>query len=1720
MSSEPFTPAQVPQLTGDDCRQLLAEAAAALVSREIEGTVTATASALGRPEWLPCQSRRGPSYQWVAPLDVTFMSEGVQTTARLDWPVPWEREDGSVCLTVTGEEPVRPGRHAGLYIGAPLAVGQGVRLRPGLHVIPRPTPSGGWKLDLVVASRLGMDVYGGADKDSTWERLSWAVLGKLPGRYVDDALRAEMSASLGLEPDTQDRDLIANLLRAISVLPEHRASPKALTFVQESCAGIEPRVVDPLSEPRRTAASRNRLFGGDEAMAELVYARLAKSTTQVSAQTDGLKAWLEDVSSRLSRATEAASAALASGRAGVVSVVGRVDEGMTLTRVEQAARTCFIGFRGVGRIRGRADLRDLEPGWRGALCPVQTPESKDTGLVRYSTVGARDDAPLELSDWFDLSASAALIPFINHDDPARASIGSKNLKQAVPVDGRQPPLVATGWEQVLGSAEGVARAPEAGRVSAIEPGFIMIETNRRSLTVATDAPWQRRSQVDNEWFVDVEVGDQVRAGQILAHAPDVKVLDEAKTKAELCLGVNALVALTPWHGLNYEDGIVVSQSFADRMGSTHIVRIDEPRAAEDSVTWLINPRSKEPVPVEAGEAILLVTRPGGRTDTVRSPVTGQLMEAFLDNTNGFVSALIQVRRPLAVGDKLSNRHQGKGVVSAILPDDQMPRLPENVLGGRAVEVILNPVGVLRRLNIGQLWEMHVGLEALLTDGQPRRVSRVVEAPAALGQALAQLGAPRGRMKLTLPDGRLLGGADGVVVGPQYIMKLNHLAAAKLSVRDGQPSKSPVTAQPSQSRRFQHDHWVGSAQRLGEMEVWALEAAGAQEVLADAFQVRSAPRDWAKGKPRASLRSVQAHLAVGGLKLAVNDTGLRALQDVSASEVRALTPLWREIYYPKLPHWRELGRWDRPASQSDLAALRAAFGAKVGDSNEPVYAGGDPLYRSDEHGRAGSPKSERVLYAIPLPRSMPHPWSTKKGPTLPPLTAVPVLPPAFRVATPIRRGLDRAYQDLAWLLVEYDRVVKAGPKNQLWPLWSRIQDRVKAILGAWPKPEPDSVLARLSGKRGLLSRYLLGQSVTHSGRAVIVPDLNLQPDQVGLPRLLALGLGLNGLDPDDDVVIVNRQPSLHPYNLVALRAKLIDDDAIHLHPLCLGGLAGDFDGDTVAVHRPVTPAARRDAWEKLSPASRIRSSANGGVLAKMDLDIALGLYRASRSGSLPAALASTGLVLDSDHLPQAVSDLVSSTSDPNEALRLLDEVERAGLDAAVGWSIGALDLLADGERGHLAAALAAGVAGGEKAVKQLLRARGGLNEHSGHPNSVVPNVAGCYLTGLSSDDYFNTAPVALAELAHKKLTTPRAGQLTKELVAIADAVVISQTHCETDAPVRSPLTCSSEAGVCQACYGADPGSGAPPQVGSRIGLLAATVIGERSTQDAMKAFQGGGGRGEALGNALDDLYAIFGLGRSVALDLARDDQPGRPLKLSEFLAAQGDLGDPRQRAQALQPLVDLAVAKLGGQVAAVHVQVILKQLVDAFILQRPTPPKGYSDHPTVTLEPTGDTFAVKRSKADRVDPELEPFIASVIALLTKWSPIVLPPESGHRLVAVRLKPMASRWGSHSRKTQRLSLNLKLAGRDPRLLECLIVHELTHFYGQGHGPDWQARMNAHLPGWRLRELELRPGDLATFAQRRERSAFETATTRGDVSTLTDTGEPGVGGLRTKLVVGGLS
>ena len=304
---------------------------------------------------------------------------------------------------------------------------------------------------------------------------------------------------------------------------------------------------------------------------------------------------------------------------------------------------------------------------------------------------------------------------------------------------------------------------------------------------------------------------------------------------------------------------------------------------------------------------------------------------------------------------------------------------------------------------------------------------------------------------------------------------------------------------------------------------------------------------------------------------------------------------------------------------------------------------------------------------------------------------------------------------------------------------------------------------------------------------------------------------------------------------------------------------------------------------MRPAARLRSSSHGQILAKLDLDVALGHQLRHGTNSSKAA-----------------ELLLADCPEPEAGLSKLAQLFSEGVEAALGWSFSLLELdsshrsrmgsssspsadleLAVKAVPALDQARSAGVAGGEAALSQLLISRGAARGFDG----TSPEAAsGSFLTGLSDEEYFAAAPAALFTLAAKKLVTPVAGALTKSLVELAYDTVIGSEDCGSEAPVRSPLRCLGP-NPCRRCYGHDPAAGESPPVGSHVGILAAMFVGEASTQKAMKTFQGGG-TGDDVAETLPILRAAFGTG----------SPPGRNpwVRLGIPVRSQGIAGTPDRK----------------------------------------------------------------------------------------------------------------------------------------------------------------------------------------------------------------------------------
>ena len=468
-----------------------------------------------------------------------------------------------------------------------------------------------------------------------------------------------------------------------------------------------------------------------------------------------------------------------------------------------------------------------------------------------------------------------MIPFLENDDASRALMGANMQRQAVPLLCPQAPIVATGIEYKAAQDSGVTvLARKSGTVTYVDATKIVI-TDKKGREQKYDLLKFKRSNQGtciNQRPI-VKQGEQVAAGQTIADGPSTD-------QGEISLGRNMLIAFMPWEGYNYEDAVLLSEKLVknDIFTSIHIEKYEceardtklgpeeitqeIPNIGEDSLKNLDeNGVIRIGAEVRPGDILVGKVTPKGETEmtaeerllraifgekaretrdtSLRVPhgeagiivdvktFTRENKDELSPGVSKMVRVYIAQKRKISVGDKMAGRHGNKGVISRILPEEDMPFLPD----GTPVEIVLNPLGVPSRMNVGQVLEVHLGMAA-------RKLGWHIATPvfdgakeADLDAALAQAGMrPDG--KTVLYDGRTGEPFDNpVTVGIMYYLKLVHLVDDKIHARSTGPY-SLVTQQPLGGKaQF-------GGQRFGEMEVWALYAYGAAHTLQEILTIKS------------------------------------------------------------------------------------------------------------------------------------------------------------------------------------------------------------------------------------------------------------------------------------------------------------------------------------------------------------------------------------------------------------------------------------------------------------------------------------------------------------------------------------------------------------------------------------------------------------------------------------------------------------------------------------------------------------------------------------------------------------------------------------------------------------------------------------------------------------------------------------------------------------------
>jgi DNA-directed RNA polymerase subunit beta len=490
--------------------------------------------------------------------------------------------------------------------------------------------------------------------------------------------------------------------------------------------------------------------------------------------------------------------------------------------------------------------------------------------ARPSQIEYMDVSPKQV-----VSVATALIPFLEHDDANRALMGSNMQRQAVPLLEPEAPIVGTGVEERAARDSGqVVVAEHAGVVTSVTADRVQVETDAGELDEYRLLKFVRSNQgtcINQRPIVDV--GQRVVAGEAIA--------DSSSTdQGELALGRNVLVAFMSWEGGNYEDAIVISdrlvrddlftsihiekhelESRDTKLGPEEITR-DIPNVGEESLKDL----DEEGIvyigaEVRPGDILVGKITPKGETEltaeerllraifgekarevkdsSLRLPhgERGKVVEIrefrrdWNDDLQPGVNRLVRVsvaqKRKVSVGDKMAGRHGNKGVIAKILPVEDMPFLPD----GTPIDIILNPLGVPSRMNIGQILETHLGW-ALHNKGETAATAVFDGATEEqIRTELVEAGLPEDG-KIDLKDGRTGGSFDRpITVGYIYMLKLHHLVEDKIHARSTGPY-SLITQQPLGGKaQF-------GGQRFGEMEVWALEAYGAANILQELLTVKS------------------------------------------------------------------------------------------------------------------------------------------------------------------------------------------------------------------------------------------------------------------------------------------------------------------------------------------------------------------------------------------------------------------------------------------------------------------------------------------------------------------------------------------------------------------------------------------------------------------------------------------------------------------------------------------------------------------------------------------------------------------------------------------------------------------------------------------------------------------------------------------------------------------
>jgi len=990
------------------------------------------------------------------------------------------------------------------------------------------------------------------------------------------------------------------------------------------------------------------------------------------------------------------------------------------------------------------------------------------------------------------SITANLVPFLPSDQANRAGMATRHIEQAISLTKAEEPLVqvisgnpseryAT-WEKIVGEFFSHP-APVSGFVDSVSSSKIVVKNKdgkKHEVQLYDNFPLNdKKAYISSNALV--KKGDKVSEGQIIA--------DTNFTKGgTLSLGTNLLIGYLPYKGLVFEDGIVISESASKKLTSSHLHKersyvdknmvvglkkfranypgsISEENASKLDADGVI----KKGQTVDPGDTITTVlqkTEPskeqlllkGIHKSLVRpyknkslvwdKPYRGEVTDVVRNGRE--IVVYVKTEEPADIGDKLSGRHGNKGVITAVIPDEEMPKDSE----GNALQIIVNPSGVPGRINPGQVLETALGNVAhkngepyavenfqsddrkkvvrvkahtrtIQTKSGPKTVE-VKEHERELGYrdvvdaALKSAKVSETRELFDPQTGKSLG---SVLVGHQYVLKLMHQVDKKLSARShGYGHDYDANLVPKSGGKS------GGAQRFGELGLYAMLAHGATANIRDALTYKGDKQQdevWTAvqtgailptPKPSFAYEKFLAYMNALGLNVEKDGNGLivspltdKQIKSMSNGEIKDgsrvirgkdLKPekggLFDETITggPGGKNWAHIALAESLPNPVFEKGIRSVLGI-TGKEYDAVIAGksgfnaegelvpaGDGVLTGpaamaarlksiDVESELASAKeaiktvrrndldkvNKKIKYCLMLQKNKISPQEAYV------IDNVPLLPPLFRPITAMEGGdlnidgVNMLYRDIALLNKKLKEAQGVLPEEAIMKLREDLYSATEALMGVQTmtqgglttdgQPRPPGILHILAGRSSPKQSYFLQRLVDRrqdiSMRSVIVPDMNLHLDELGLPRKGAMKIfrpfvvrelvkmGYTPLKARTEVekntslankaldiavekrpVMFKRDPVLHKFGIMAFKARLHDESAIHIHPLVVGGFNADFDGDTMAVFVPVSQEAVDESY-KMMPSKNLFNPATGHVMYQPTLEGQLGLYLLSRWG---------------------------------------------------------------------------------------------------------------------------------------------------------------------------------------------------------------------------------------------------------------------------------------------------------------------------------------------------------------------------------------------------------------------------------------------------------------------------------------------------------------------------